>query len=146
MINFKNHKIFSFKKGFTLAEVLIAMVITGIMVLSILRLAGNLLKLSTKSHNVFDRTILLINFINETEKDREKLLQTKTITKIIDKPQTNLSYTLESAAEKEKFKDIKDLYFKKVTASWPEYGIEKKQEIKGLIFIREKKADETKKP
>jgi len=106
-----------FKPGLSLIEVVLAILMIGISVITILSLQGTLTRGVFLSHAFIDRIAFIRSFF--VEADRDKLFEDeKTHKKVIEVPQLSMTYKTIKPTGKG-LKGYKNLIIEQVEAEWP---------------------------
>lgn len=134
-MNFKGHN----NSGFTLVEVLIALVLISVVSIALLNLEGGLLQSTYRARNVLERILLLDTFLQQQHKD---ILEGKTPTKeqTVEDPPTKITYTTSAIAGGSALSKIENIVLETVQAQWTDFGW---QRTELLVNIRRKTPLET---
>lgn len=126
MTAFKN------RSGFTLAEVLVAITIIGLVMTSVFVLQGNSFRSIKIWSQRFERVMAGILFMTQAGIEKEK-----DVTSLVDKklatPATNMRYQMKEMPEESSLSRMKDLYLERVILTWHE-GKKKKEET--IVMVR----------
>lgn len=129
LINQKNRTSLN-KRGLSIFEVMIAILIVGITVTSILALQGTLSRAVFTAHAFVDRIAFIKSFF--VEADRDKLYEDdEPHKKVIETPQLTMTYKVTKPTGKG-LKTFKHIQVEQIDAEWPTvFG--KRQETMGVL-------------
>ncbi len=109
---------FVHKKGLSLLEAMIAILIVGISVTSLLSLQGVLSRAVFGAHGIIDRIPYIKSMF--VQADRDKLYEKEGIQeRKIEDPVTTLRYSVAAPTDAQKFKAYPHLVIEHVEAQWP---------------------------
>ena len=121
---------FKNRHGFTLAEVMVAVVIIGLVMTPIFVLQGNTFRSINLGARNLERITSAFLFMAQTSIDKKKE-PTSTVEKKIGA--TTLRYQMMELPKESSLKDAKNMYVERVTLTWQE-GKKKKEEK--IVMLR----------
>lgn len=133
------------KSGFSLIDVIVALLMTSMAILAILGMQGTMIKSTVRTADEVRVTIALKDFFVDI--DKQLLLgETPKAERTLEIPAGKLTYTRKPATAKS-LEKIKHLYLEQVTAEWQELGKEQKKTMVRLVYSKspEEAAGQTKK-
>ena len=125
--------------GFTLPEVLIALVIIGISITTILGLQGTLLTTVFRTSQNIEHSIEMKNFFYEARL-KQFALEDKVHEKIIDDGRVRLTYQVRKINEKSALKKLDSLVIELIEAHWKVGNQEKVDSMISFLYKPEKPA------
>lgn len=127
----------SLKKGLSILEVVIAILMVGISVTTLLGLQGILSRGVFTAHAFVDRIGYMTSFL--TEADRDKAFEEeKAIKKVLETPKVTMTYKVSKPMGKG-LKTMKKLIVESIEAQWPTVFGERREAIGVLRFVPGKK-------
>jgi prepilin-type N-terminal cleavage/methylation domain-containing protein len=123
-------------KGFTLIEVMVAVLIMGVSVVTLMSLQGVLTRGVFSAHSVLERLPYIRNFF--VEADKEGWYKNETVQKkSLEDPEMKLTYNTSRAKFKALMK-FEHLRIEKVAAQWPSLFNAKRETAAALRFFPQK--------
>ncbi|HLC06570.1 MAG TPA: type II secretion system protein [Candidatus Babeliales bacterium] len=130
MIHFKNHK-----RGFTLIECLLAMMITGLALTPIFILHSMIMQRVGRSSRKYDFIVLCKNVLYEARQKQEPEAQSFSFEKKEVDFDTTLTYSLEKGIDqKSSLALLSGLHKEVVNISWTEAGQKKQEQLVTFVY------------
>lgn len=107
------------KHGFTLTEVLLAVVLIGLLMTPIYVLQGRAFRSILTAWHRLERYTVAETFMTQTSIEKAKDPQA-VVDKKIERPATSLRYQLMEVPKESSLKDVKNMYLERVTMTWQE--------------------------
>lgn len=107
------------RRGFSLIEAIVALLIIGVVVGSLFKLQGQLFRGTFTAHNLYERIAIIRNAFVRADQE-EWYTKSKSKEYKDEGPQTKITYSFSKVSEQSAFKKIKNLYSERVDAEWPE--------------------------
>lgn len=114
--------------GFTLFEVMAALTIMGSAITAVLTLGSSLFQAAVKSTGSFERMVHMKNLMNEAH-EKKWWESDKKITRTIEHPALELTYSVQPIAEKTALKSIKNMVVEKVEVEWSDKKSQRKDTL-----------------
>ena len=130
MINFPDQ---NKKNGFTFIELVLAVTIIGIAMISLFNLQSSLFNSAIKQHSRIIRIFNIKNLFFDYEVN-EKIIKDKSLKKDIQDPATKISYEMIKPKDKSTLKKFEDIYLLKAIGSWERMKKEQEEIIVSLLF------------
>lgn len=105
------------RPGLSLLEVMLAVLIIGVCVTTLLALQGKLSRAVFTAHALIDRLPFVAGFFVSAEKDR-LYLEKKLLIKTIEDPELTMTYSVSKSASKG-LAQFQHLVIEKIDAQWP---------------------------
>ena len=119
------------KKGFTLLEAMLAVLIMGISITALLSLQGTLMRRTFSAHALFERVIAMRNYLTEADKSKFYNDQKKHEKKL-EYPLTTITYV--SKKDIQALKKFPNMVLENVEAKWS--GLTSKSNVIDLIALK----------
>ena len=130
MIRSKNHSC-----GFTLVEVMLAMMIMALVLPPIFSIFGTVLQRVNKSSRRYDLTLLCKNFLYEARQKQEPDAQEFSLEKKETAFDGALTYSLEKGvSQASSLKSLQGLHREVVTISWQENDQKKEDQLIAFVY------------
>lgn len=130
MIHSKKHKC-----GFTLVEVMLAMMIAGLVLSPIFSIFASVLQRVNKSSRRYDIAILCKNFLYEARQKQEPEAHEFSLEKKEIAFDATLTYSLEKGiSQTSSLKSLQGLHKETVTISWQENGQKKQDQLIAFVY------------
>ena len=130
MMHFKSHKI-----GFTLVEVMLAMMIAALTLTPIFLMYATIIRGVNKSSRAYDYIIVCKNFLNEARQKQEPNAQSFSLEKKETDFDATLTYSLDKGVgQASALKSLQGLHREKVTISWQEDGRKKEEHLVAFMY------------
>jgi prepilin-type N-terminal cleavage/methylation domain-containing protein len=114
--------------GFTLIEVIVALVILGLSVGTIFRFQGQLIRGTLNAHNLIERLPIIKNMFVQAAQEKW-YDQDEPKTKKDDALSMTLVYSIKKVPETSALKAIENVRIEKVDAEWPGLLVPKKESL-----------------
>jgi prepilin-type N-terminal cleavage/methylation domain-containing protein len=140
MMYFKNHKFFLLSndatvRGFTLIEVMLALVIAASTLVPIFLMFSTILQRVNKSSRKYEMCLLAKNFLSEARQKQEVDAQHFSLEKKEIDFDATLSYALEKeVSQSSALKSLPGLHPEIVTVSWQENGQKKQEQLVTFVY------------
>lgn len=122
------------KKGFTLGEVLVTIVIIGLVMTPVFVLESASYRSIVSWSERLDRFVVGTLFMTQTGIAQEKEA-TSEVKKKLQNPKMDMQYQMREMPKKSSLKDTKDLYLECVTLKW-QAGKKKEEEVLVMVHYR----------
>jgi prepilin-type N-terminal cleavage/methylation domain-containing protein len=130
MMRFKNHK-----RGFTLVEVMLSMMIMGLALSPIFILFSMIMQRVNRSSRAYDAVLLCKNFLQEAHQKQEPEAQSFSLEKKEIDFDVTLTYSLDKGVDqKSVFGSLQGLHRETVTATWLETGEKKEEQLVSFVY------------
>lgn len=126
----KNHN-----KGFTLIEVMMAMMIASLTLAPIFLMFTAIIRQVNKSSRAYDYSLVGKNFLYEARQKQEPEAQDFSLEKKETEFDTTLAYSLnKGVGEQSALKALQGLHRETVTISWQENGQQKQDKLVAFVY------------
>lgn len=130
MMRSKNHN-----KGFTLIEVMMAMMIASLTLAPIFLMFTAIIRQVNKSSRAYDYSLVGKNFLYEARQKQEPEAQDFSLEKKETEFDTTLAYSLnKGVGEQSALKALQGLHRETVTISWQENGQQKQDKLVAFVY------------
>jgi Tfp pilus assembly protein PilV len=127
--------------GFSLIEVIVALLMTSIAIIGVLGLQTNMLTSTVRSSNTARVTVAIKDVFVDVDKQLMAGSTPKAET-IMQLPAGTIKYT-RHAATAQTLKNIKNLYHEQVTATWQELGKTVSRTMVRLLYVKPPKKEQS---
>jgi len=133
------------RSGFTLVEVLVAVLIVALVITPLFMSETNIFAHAVRLSKSLQRTFMLKQFFVDSalKMDVAKLKDKPTVEKKIDTtvPPMNFKFETKKVEKEERFKKFPDLYMQRATAEWQDGAVKRKEALVSFLMIEEPKAE-----
>lgn len=130
MIHSKNHK-----SGFTLIEVMLAMMIAALTLTPVFMMYAAIIARVGKSSRAYEYILLCKNFLSEARQKQEAEAQEFSLEKKDVDFDAMLTYSLEKGiSQTSVFKSLQGIHREIITVSWQENGQKKQEQLIAFVY------------
>lgn len=134
MIHFKNHK-----RGFTLLEVMAAMIVAALILGPIFNLFSGTMNRIRNASRKLDRIVMGKTFLYETHLAQKKTKSNETgIEKKIDDPESTMRYEIMPVSERSSLAGIEGLQREEILISWSDVHGDHTDTLVAFVYKRPK--------